>query len=223
MRSPVRPLLVGAVAAVVATGVLAPRSTGATVEEQRARLPPPATCPDKVEGTWLALNYDRPYNEWYDRTLVIRRSAPRMLGDGPGALEGDSLAHFWTGGERDEKPPGCSPGRYEAVVKMPARGSVDKDGKVTFGATSYTFDRVVCGNPGSYNPDNYSGKIDPDRQEFQSVNNDGGRAVNEPLVFRRVRCLDTPGPTSQRGAGKAPPPAFAPPKRAWGCNKTREP
>jgi hypothetical protein len=46
----------------------------------------------------------------------------------------------------------------------------------------------ACGHPHGYNPDNFSGEIDPWRAEFQSVNNDGDRAVNEPHVFRRIRC-----------------------------------
>ena len=100
--------------------------------------------------------------------------------------------------------------------RMPSKGSIDPQGTVVFGAQTYTIDKVVCGQPGRYNPDNFSGKIDVERQEFQSVNNDGGRAVNDPTVFRRVRCIDAP----HRGTAKATPPAFAPAKRrAWSCGR----
>jgi hypothetical protein len=44
-----------------------------------------------------------------------------------------------------------------------------------------------------YHPDHFTGTIDPQREEFQSVNNDGGRAVNDPMVFRRIGCVDQAG------------------------------
>ena len=124
--------------------------------------------------------------------------------------------HYWSGGTRDEKPPGCRPGGQEIFVKQPGKGSLDADGKVDFGASSYTIDRVACGQSSRYNPDHFTGKIDLDRQEFQSVNNDGGRYINDPFVFRRVRCANEP----HRGSAKAAPPAFAPPsKRTFGCSR----
>jgi hypothetical protein len=193
-----------------------PRGTLATVEEQRARLPPPAACTDKVEGTWLGLKYEPQYREWYEYTLVIRRSEPRDRPDGSGPLVGEMTSHYWYGNEHDEKPPPCGPGRNEVFIKMPGKGAVEPDGRIAFGASSYTLDKVVCGRSVSYNPDNFSGKIETERQEFQSVNNDGGRAVNSPTVFRRVRCADA----AHRTTAKATPPAFAPPKRkSWGCGR----
>ena len=47
----------------------------ATIEEQRARLPPPATCADGVEGVWLSHTYNPVYRDWYMFTLRIRRKA----------------------------------------------------------------------------------------------------------------------------------------------------
>lgn len=193
---------------------LLPRGSSATVEEQRARLPPPAECPDKVEGTWAALVYTAHQRMWYDYTLVIRRSAPD--GGSSGALEGEMTSHFWSGGPTEDKPPTCAPGGHELTVKMPGKGMVDAVGNVVFGSKTYTVDSITCGGPAHYNPDNFSGKIDSAIQEFQSVNNDGGAAVNEPAVFRRIRCRNAPGRTQS----KAPPPAFAPPKRSsWRCGK----
>jgi hypothetical protein len=99
---------------------------------------------------------------------------------------------------------------------MPGTGTVDATATVDFGSTTYTIASNPCGNPGRYYPDHFTGKIDSAIQEFQSVNNDGGPAVNEPVVFRRIRCLDAPF----RNKSEAPPPAFAPPKRrAWSCGK----
>src|SRR4051812_39275696 len=104
--------------AVVGLIVLAiPRETGATIEEQRARLPPAAACGDKIEGTWLGLHFLAPY--WYEYTLVIHRTAPAKP-DGSGPLEAEATSHFWSGGTNDTKPPPCKLGGTEGVVTMPA-------------------------------------------------------------------------------------------------------
>jgi hypothetical protein len=190
--------------------VLAPREVLGTVEEQRARLPPPAECTDPVEGIWMSLSYARVVGEWYDFTLDIRRAAP-----GSDELKGEITSHFWNGVSTDPKPPACTPGGLELVVKMPARGKVADDAgksRVFLGGTTYTNDRAVCGRFVGYNPDTFEGTIDPKLQEFQSLNNDGGIFRNEPAVFRRVRCLEPP----RKQALDVKPPDFAPAKRT-GC------
>lgn len=200
---------------------LLPRGSSATVEEQRARLPPPAECPDKVEGTWQALVYMAQQRCWYDYTLVIRRSAP-AAGTPGGAIEGEMTSHFWYGAPTEDKPPtSCTPGRREATIDMPGKGTVDAAANVVFGATTFKVGKVSCGSAGGYRPDSFSGKIDGALQEFQSVNNDGGAAVNEPAVFRRIRCNHAPDALDAplRKTSQATPPAFAPPKRAWSCGR----
>ena len=57
-----------------------------------------------------------------------------------------------------------------------------------------------------------SGRIDPEIQEFRSVNNDGGPAVNVPQVFRRIRCF----PPQSNPHVTVDPPPFQPP-RTGGC------
>jgi hypothetical protein len=206
----------------LALGVsLLPRGSSATVEEQRARLPPPAECPDPIEGTWAALIYYAHQRTWYDFTLVIRRTTPAAEGNLSGRLEGELTSHFWTGTPKVDKPPTvCTPGMQEITVKMPGTGTVDAAANVIFGATTFKVDHVTCGRPVSYSPDHFSGKIDTTIHEFQSVNNDGGNAVNEPAVFRRIRCRDAEGLTGpSRTKSEAKPPAFEPPKRAWSCGK----
>jgi hypothetical protein len=203
----------------LASGVsLLPRGSSATVEEQRARLPPPAECPDPIEGTWAAIVYYAHQHTWYEFTLFIRRTSPAAKGDLSGPLEGELTSHFWLGPPNVDKPPTvCTPGQHEFTVKMPGTGTVDAAANVIFGATTYTLDRATCGSFQAYAPDHFSGKIDSTIHEFQSVNNDGGGAVNEPAVFRRIRCRDAEGPTRTRSEAK--PPAFTPPKRAWSCGK----
>lgn len=197
---------------------LLPRGSSATVEEQRARLPPPAECPDKIEGTWAALVYYERQRTWYEFQLVIHRTALDKNGKS-GAIEGEMTSHFWYGDAQEDKPPGCGPGRREVTINMPGKGSVDANENIAFGATTFTVGAVACGYAGGYNPDNFTGKIDGALHEFQSVNNDGGGAVNEPAVFRRIRCLNTPDAPFRKST-QAKPPAFAPPKRsAWSCGK----
>lgn len=160
----------------------------------------------------MALIYAENRSEWYEYSLDIQRKAP-----GSDLLEGTLASHFWHGGKDDSKPPPCSLAfGYEANVSMPdGTGSIDKDLTVIFGATKWKLDKLVCGHTTiRYNPDHFSGTIDPQRQEFQSVNNDGGMAVNEPAVFRRISCFDKDRP---KNGVNVKPPDFAPKKK--GCGK----
>ena len=63
--------------------------------------------------------------------------------------------------------------------------------RVDFRGTSYRFTQVRCSRWSRYNLDDFSGEINAAIQEFQSVNNDGGRDRDEPYVFRRVQCAAT--------------------------------
>src|SRR5687768_15301067 len=88
----------------------------ANVQEQRARLPPPAeNCQDPVEGVWMSHAYYPYMAQWYIFTLTIRRTA-----GSPTALEGQVHSHYWTGNDRDEQPPPCNPGMLHRTVIMPA-------------------------------------------------------------------------------------------------------
>jgi hypothetical protein len=188
---------------------LFPGFAPATITEQRARLPPPAECEDEVEGVWKSHSYWRGHGQWYVFTLEVRRVKAN-----PSQLTGSILSHYWAGGPQDEEPPPCRPGGLQQTVRMPGAGSI-VDGVVTFGGTSWQLERTFCGPPyASYYPDNFSGRIDPELQEFQSVNNDGGPAVNVPQVFRRVRCIDS---DSQPHIAVTPPAFFPPDRSACSC------
>lgn len=184
--------------------MLVPSGAPATIQEQRARLPPPAFCEDEVEGIWRSHSYWVGHGQWYIFILEIRR-----VRNDPNRLTGTVLSEYWNGSPNQEEPPPCRPGGYHQLVRMPGAGSV-VDGLVTFGGTSWTLERVYCGTPTwSYYPDNFSGAIDPEIQEFQSLNNDGGAAINVPQVFRRVRCFDPDSPPHVT----VEPPPFQPPTR----------
>ena len=190
-----------------------PGTARPTVAEQRARLPPAATCRDEVTGIWKSHDFDERYQDWTIFTLDIHRVEGSET-----ALEGSITNHTWYADKRFSEPPACA-GSLEYFVSMNALGTFS-DGFIQFGGVGeWRLDDVPCGRfTMGYNLDNFSGSIDPDLQEFQSVNNDGGRAINDPTVFRRVSC-------DQDEQAKGPqvvlkPPPFFPPEdetEAEGC------
>ncbi len=204
-----------AIAVVALLPVIAPALVRATVQEQRARLPPPAHCEDPVAGVWKSHKYDPRFSDWYIFTLNIERD-PKSP-EGKNYLTGTINSHSWTGSPKDEEPPPCRPGMRHWTVHMDAQGSVSEDGEIRFWGTSWRPEHTFCGMPimrGEYNLDHFSGKIDPKIMEFQSVNNDGGRSINDPTVFRRVSCGESQGPADHVNP-IAPP--FQPPK-VDGCS-----
>ncbi len=189
-----------------------------TVAEQRARLPPPAECDtNTVEGVWKSHQYSPRYWEWTEFTLVIRK-VPGSETD----LIGTITNHSWQAPKSEEQPGPCrSHLRY--IVSMKGKGKF-KDGKIQFGGTTWKLDKVLCGSSRGfgYNLDNFTGTVDFERQEFQTVNNDGGRAVNEPTVFRRIKCFEKPGPDGGDGLDPhievTPPPIFPQRRAGGGCS-----
>ncbi len=157
---------------------------GDSVEGQRALLPHAATCKDPVAGRWEALKFNPGRSDWVRFTLSVHRGAG-------GVISGTILSHTWSGGVFDRDPPGCSRGGFDMTVSMNATGHADESGKITFGSSRYSIVAIKCVLlENAYAPDNFSGTIDPARQEFQSVNNDGANDINAPYVFRRTGCLD---------------------------------
>lgn len=193
---------------------LQPREAPATIEEQRARLPPPATgCEDDlVAGVWQAHTFYRHVGEWYRFELDIRRDPDDAGGR---TLIGTIRSEFWDGGPERAQPPLCdAPGNRRAVLEN-ARGRVDGL-DVEFDATDWRGAGVCHTFFGGYLLDRFSGHIDPERMEFQSVlNADSDAWTDVPTVFRRVRC---PPPSDRRDEPKvvvAPPP-YEPPSET-GC------
>lgn len=191
-----------------------PGHAPATIEEQRARLPPAAECDDEiVAGVWRSHSYNEQFGDWGVFTLTIRR-----VPDHPEQLIGTISNHSWNGGPADEEPPPCARQTgVEWVVSMDGRGSVQAGNQIFFGGVgAWRLDEVRCrGGPGGYNLDNFSGVIDPAILEFQSVNNDGGRAVNDPEVFRRIRC--PPVESAVAPSVNPRPPSFYP--ELGGCSR----
>lgn len=195
--------------------LLRPATSFGSVAEQRSRLPPPAQCEDPVEGEWKAHQFNDVWKTWVIFRLTIRRKP-----GSPNELVGSITNETWEGLKTDQEPGAC--GRtvpFRVRVAMPEASGRFDDGRVSFGARKWQYDELVCGalpKGFGYRPDHFTGKIDEERQEFQSVNNDGGRAVNEPTLFRRIGCFD--GPKRKDGAGlDVKPPPFVPPDRSDGC------
>ena len=157
---------------------------GDTIEGQRALLPSAVTCKDPVVGRWESLKFNPTSSTWVRFALLVHRA------DG-GALTGTILSHTWYGSAFDRTPPPCSPRGFEMSVSMNAHGRADLVTHIRFGASRYSVVAVQCPmSLADYAPDNFSGMIDTDRQEFQSVNNDGATDIDAPYVFRRTACLD---------------------------------
>ena len=186
--------------------------TPATIAEQRARLPPPAECgDDPVSGVWRAHKWESRFGEWIIFTLTIRRNP-----ENPNQLTGTISNHSWSGTARDEEPPPCRPGQAEQVISMDASGSIDDTGHIRFGGLApWRLDRTICPNHrwGGYNLDNFDGIIDRQLNEFQTQNNDGGRDINTPYVFRRIRCFSDASPSPDI---QTRPPEFYP-EATQGC------
>ena len=205
-----------ALAALLAALTVRPAEAPATVAEQRARLPPPAECVDPIVGTWRGLTWYPHHREWFEFTLEIQR-APGKAGE----LTGSILAHFWDGTPEVSEPGACTGPGIRVVVRQPAVGTFDGK-QVTFRGTSWKVERVICGQwNGDYAVEQFVGTLEPERQEFQSVNDwsDNDNDDEYPTVFRRIRCADVPsdGPVEPRpGEGGVAPPPFQPSVKS-GC------
>ena len=211
-RSPpwIHRALVGALLAML---ILPPAPAPATVSEQRARLPPAAECDDPIEGTWRGLSYYPLHRQWYEFTLEIRRR------EGKGSeLSGSIDAHFWDG-EPGSSEPGACQGGQRVIIQQTAAGTF-AGGKVHFGGTSWKLGRVLCGQrtSGDYVLDQFKGTLEPERHEFQSINDWTEREEDEATVFRRIRCAEPSAPDDRAlaPAGVEPPP-FYPRAREGGC------
>jgi hypothetical protein len=209
-RSPTSRLPGATVAAFLLALTVRVPEAPATVAEQRARLPPAAECEHPVEGTWKAVVYSENHLSWYEFVLEVRRVKGSVS-----ALTGMIYVDTWGGGPEQSEPGPCA-GYRRIKGKMEGRGSF-ADGQVVFGGREFQLVEDICGERQAvpYDPDQFTGRIEPERQEFQSVNNDGGSAVNEPTVFRRIACFDH-GPVENAGADVKPPPFF-PARREGGC------
>ena len=195
-------------ALVLAKMTFVPTDASGTIAEQRARLPPAAECDDPIEGKWKSHTWTPRERAWYSFTLDIHK-----VQDSDNQLQGTIFVHSWTG-EPDQPEPGpCTEYGRRYHLTMPGAGSYN-GGEVHFGGTSYEVDEVMCGYFGSYNLDQFTGTIDPNIQEFQSLNNDGGEAIDEPTVFRRIKCWDYKPEANL----EIEPPAFFPKRRSGGCS-----
>jgi hypothetical protein len=192
--------------------VALPSRAPATVAEQRARLPPPASCEDPVTGTWKAHAYYSHVGEWYVFLLEVHRAAP-----GSSELGGRIHAEVWHGGPSQSEAPLCAAGvRHYRVLETAAGSYVD--GRLVFNATSWKLDGEQCGSMGGYLLDLFSGTVDGELQEFQSVlNADAPEWRDVPTVFRRVACENEAPSLPSSPTGSAKPPAFQPARSRSGC------
>ncbi len=182
--------------------------TVTSVNSQRERLPPPAVCEDPIVGIWKSHNYNERERHWTQFTITVER-----VGGSDSDLKGTIVNHAWDGDETQEQPPTCDRTDRRFVVSMDAMGRVNEGVIEFWGIGEWRLDRMICGlRDFGYNLDHFTGSLDAELQEFQSVNNDGGIAIDEPTVFRRIKCFDDKEPV----AVETPP--FQPPRGpSLGC------
>ena len=174
-----------ALAAFVAVTV-PPSRAPATLDEQRERLPPPASgCGDPVEGLWQAYWYADDHQKWFVESFEVRRDPSDT-----NRLATRYRTESWAGGPRDSRPPSpCRAGDDHAVADNVGTGTFE-DGVLAITGTRHTNFRTVCGNRAPPRDNSrfatVSGRVDVRRQEFQSTF--VGRSCRHRIVYRRIAC-----------------------------------
>jgi hypothetical protein len=138
------------------------------------------SCLDSAAGTWVsAPTYYPAYNDWYTVTLHVAR------GEG-GAVRGAIDVQTWAGDAEQHERPSCGEAAFDSAVNQSAVGEVS-DSKLRLTATNWSLGEQSCTRlPGAYNIDEYTGVFDG--SILRTVNNDKGRAVDDPVGFERVSC-----------------------------------
>jgi hypothetical protein len=139
-------------------------------------------CSDPILGTWVSVpKFSKYYQDWHVMTLHVQP------GDEPGAVLGTVSAHVWSGGSQDVVAGPCTENGMNYEVSMPAVGHRGSDGAMRFDAGPWTLDKTTCtGAEWGYNPDHFTGVVDG--RAIRTLNNDGGRSVNDPFGFERISC-----------------------------------
>jgi hypothetical protein len=139
-------------------------------------------CRDPLLGTWVSVpKFSRLYQDWHVMTLHV------TPGETTGSVTGTVQAHVWNGGAQDILPGPCADNGYNYEVSMPAVGRRGADGSLRFDAGEWQLDNTTCnGAHWGYNPDHFTGVFDG--RAIRTLNNDGGRSVNDPFGFERISC-----------------------------------
>jgi len=139
-------------------------------------------CPDPIAGVWKARVWREDADEWDEVMLTIERAGA--------TLRGDMVVTTWDGDQAQTEPPRCPDG-LPAISRVAeqARGSFD-DGHVDFAGEDPRRVILPCGVApgGRYNPDHFTGELDPDSARLILMNDDGNVDQGRPHVFTRTRC-----------------------------------
>ena len=153
---------------------------GDTVSARRLLLPNGGACEDPVAGRWRAQKYRGTDHSWVRFTLRIHREGR--------ALHGTIESRIWNGSATDPRPGECTAFGGDHTWRMQARGAIEGT-SVRFEARSARLVAEHCPQRGTrYAPDRFRGTVEPLREVFDAVNNDGAFDLDEPYMFRRVSC-----------------------------------
>lgn len=138
-------------------------------------------CRDPIAGTWTARRYVPDAGEWELVTLRIARDGDR--------LTGTITVRFWSGDADRPDPPACAPGVRDTTAVETAHGTF-RNNLFSFEADDVRIESTPCASSEHYNLDSFTGRVIPVHNLLEAVNNDGGRDVDEPHRFRRLRCTE---------------------------------
>lgn len=143
--------------------------------------------------------------------IELERDAADPSGE---RLIGSVYSEFWNGSPEHSQPPACDGPGLRAGVNERAIGRA-RGLELSVDAIDWK-DAEVCGPTGfDYLLDHFTGRVDVERMEFQSLlNADAPEWRDVPTVFRRVRCSGKQ-PTPEPKIAIAPPP-YEPAERE-GC------
>lgn len=148
---------------------------------RQAMLPNGGRCEDPAAGIWRAQRYDAGRRQWVRFTLRVRH-------DGSGALAGTITNHSYTGRPGNSVPGPCTAFGFDMTWRMQARGRYE-NGQMSFEARNPRLVRADCPDSGHlYYPDRFRGTVNPVRDTFEAVNNDGQAEFDQAYSFRRVSC-----------------------------------
>lgn len=155
-----------------AAGALGNSSAG-----DRALLPSFGMCSDPVVGTWRSQKYRA--GEWVRFILRVERDGERV--------RGTITSRIWTGSPADPRPR-CGAFGFDNTWVMDATGRWNGS-QLTFESSRARLVEQHCAGSGQgYAPDNFRGTVDPMRDTYAAINNDGAYDIDEPYTFRRTSC-----------------------------------
>ena len=174
---------VGLVALMACAGAAPPRPP-APIQNTAVEGDADPACADPISGVWTARVWRDRQQKWDMVVLTIRRTDQA-------ALEGTIEVFTWDGDADQRRPRRCSDGSPAmSHVIQSATGALAGDRFDLQGAEPRWL-RAICAPTSSvgYQPDHFSGVLQPTASRLDTVNDDGNTDQGRPHVFSRTTCV----------------------------------